>query len=109
MTEVLRLKIALRESVNLQGHYAQLLNMWDGGERIEFRSAEEWLDLLEFLRLLPPQDDPIPSEKLEAIAAELVDELASKISRHDLLAIHDFFGKALELIVEDSPKQKSPG
>lgn len=37
------LKIALRESVKLQAHYAGLLNQWDGGKRMIFESAEEWI------------------------------------------------------------------
>lgn len=36
------LEDALRESVKLQSHYAKLLNMHDGGERLIFASAEEW-------------------------------------------------------------------
>lgn len=35
---------ALRESVKLQAHYAFLLNGWDGGKRIVFTSAEEWIE-----------------------------------------------------------------
>ena len=38
---------ALRESVMLQSHYAGLLNMHDGGERIICSSAEEWLARLD--------------------------------------------------------------
>lgn len=34
---------ALEESVKLQSHYAKLLNMHDGGERLQFHSAEEWV------------------------------------------------------------------
>lgn len=34
---------ALAESVKLQSHYAGLLNQYDGGQRIEFKDAEEWL------------------------------------------------------------------
>ena len=34
---------ALDESVKLQSHYAKLLNMHDGGERMVFNSTEEWL------------------------------------------------------------------
>lgn len=36
-------KIALEESVRLQSHYADLLNMHDGGQRIVFKSADEWV------------------------------------------------------------------
>lgn len=37
------LKNGLDESVKLQGHYAELLNMYDGGQRIIFQSADEWI------------------------------------------------------------------
>lgn len=37
---------ALEESVKLQTHYAELLNMHDGGERIGFESADAWIDRL---------------------------------------------------------------
>jgi len=40
---------ALQQSVELQGHYAMLLNMYDGGRRIEFKSADEWLARLAVL------------------------------------------------------------
>ena len=41
---------ALGESVKLQAHYAKLLNMHDGGERIAFDSAEQWIARLRELR-----------------------------------------------------------
>ena len=34
---------ALEESVKLQSHYAQLLNMYHGGTRLLFKDAQEWL------------------------------------------------------------------
>lgn len=34
---------ALEESVKLQSHYAELLNMYDNGERMKFKDAKEWL------------------------------------------------------------------
>lgn len=37
---------ALEESVKLQGHYATVLNQYDGGERIVFNDAEDWRDRL---------------------------------------------------------------
>jgi hypothetical protein len=37
---------ALEESVKLQSHYAELLNAYDGGERLTFASAEEWIERL---------------------------------------------------------------
>ena len=38
-----RLEEALEESVKLQSHYAQLLNTWDGGQRIVFETVDDWL------------------------------------------------------------------
>jgi hypothetical protein len=37
---------ALKQSVELQSHYAELLNMYDGGQRLTFASVEAWLDRL---------------------------------------------------------------
>jgi hypothetical protein len=47
------LLIALEESVKLQSHYATLLNMHDGGERITFTDAEAWLTRLRETGTLP--------------------------------------------------------
>ncbi len=41
---------ALEQSVKLQSHYAELLNIHDGGQRLTFASAEAWLDRLAALR-----------------------------------------------------------
>ena len=41
---------ALEESIKLQSHYAGLLNTWDGGERLIFASAVEWLKRLAALK-----------------------------------------------------------
>jgi hypothetical protein len=40
---IARLTQALEESVKLQSHYATLLNDYDGGHRLTFASADEWL------------------------------------------------------------------
>lgn len=37
------LRRGLAESVRYQSHYAELLNMHDGGGRISFQSADAWL------------------------------------------------------------------
>lgn len=37
---------ALRQSVSVQSHYAGLLNMHDGGKRIVFDNAEQWVNRL---------------------------------------------------------------
>jgi hypothetical protein len=34
---------ALEKSVQLQSHYAQLLNDYDGGHRIVFKDAKDWM------------------------------------------------------------------
>lgn len=38
---------ALTESVKLQSHYAKLLNMYDGGKRMQFENVEAWLKRME--------------------------------------------------------------
>ena len=43
---VAKLEAALEQSVELQSHYAELLNMHDGGQRLTFANAEAWLDRL---------------------------------------------------------------
>lgn len=40
---MLRMRGALDESVKLQSHYAKLLNMYDGGRRLQFKDGEEWV------------------------------------------------------------------
>ena len=40
------LEFALKASVSLQSHYAGLLNQYDGGERIEFHDAADWIGRL---------------------------------------------------------------
>ncbi len=47
-SSVERLRHGLDELVKLQAHYAKLLNMHDGGERIAFTSTDEWLKRLEW-------------------------------------------------------------
>ena len=44
--EIERLRNALERLVHLQAHYAELLNMNDGGWRKQFASAQEWIDRL---------------------------------------------------------------
>jgi hypothetical protein len=41
---------ALQESLDLQRHYAALLNAHDGGRRHEFNSVREWVDRLRELK-----------------------------------------------------------
>ena len=43
---VAKLEAALKQSVELQSHYAELLNMYDGGQRLTFANVEAWLDRL---------------------------------------------------------------
>lgn len=45
-----KLDEALEESVKMQSHYAALLNDYDGGKRIVFASADEWLKRLATLK-----------------------------------------------------------
>jgi hypothetical protein len=37
------LEAALAESVNLQSHYAMILNGYDGGKRMVFKNSDEWI------------------------------------------------------------------
>ncbi len=41
-----RYRAALDASVSLQSHYAMLLNGWDGGERMQFASSDDWINRL---------------------------------------------------------------
>lgn len=45
-TQIENLTKALEESLKLQAHYAQLLNDYDGGRRLIFKTKEEWLNRL---------------------------------------------------------------
>jgi hypothetical protein len=49
------LKHALEQSVMLQSHYASLLNKHDGGKRLQFKTADEWLARLRQLGSIPEQ------------------------------------------------------
>lgn len=49
--EIEELREALEESVRLQSHYALLLNMYDGGKRLTFASADEWIKTGRRIRL----------------------------------------------------------
>lgn len=46
-TRIKQLTIALKESLKLQSHYAELLNKYDGGHRMIFKTKEQWLNRLE--------------------------------------------------------------
>ena len=48
--------IALDESLILQSHYTKLLNMYDGGERIEFKTIDEWIERLIEIDMIPAKD-----------------------------------------------------
>jgi hypothetical protein len=60
------LRQALEELVQLQAHYAELLNMHDGGQRHAFRSVDEYLERLRELRRKGAETwarDPIRKQK----------------------------------------------
>lgn len=44
--ELIDIEKALTESIKLQNHYGHLLNMHDGGERMQFPSVQSWIDRL---------------------------------------------------------------
>ena len=60
------LLIALRQSVKLQSHYASLLNMHDGGERVGFKDAEAWIARLRETGTLPATARPDATKALLA-------------------------------------------
>lgn len=47
------LELALSESLKLQSHYAKLLNMHDGGQRVGFESPAAWIARLRETGKLP--------------------------------------------------------
>ena len=49
--QIVELHEALDTSIKFQSHYAELLNMHDGGERIIFKNSEQWIK-----RLQAPQE-----------------------------------------------------
>jgi len=49
------IEIALEESLKLQNHYATLLNQYDDGERIIFKSSKEWVDRLKGIGKIQPK------------------------------------------------------
>lgn len=50
LSEISRLTSALEQSIQLQSHYAGLLNQLDGGRRIQFDNAKQWLGRLDQVR-----------------------------------------------------------
>lgn len=56
--------VALNESLKLQRHYAGLLNMHDGGERIEFNSADEWIERLRSMGIIQEEKNEPVSEQI---------------------------------------------
>lgn len=57
------LRMALEESLKLQGHYASLLNAYDGGLRRQFVSVEEWVARLCEVGTPPQDQTPQPQEE----------------------------------------------
>ena len=60
-----RLEIALSESVKIQSHYAVLLNMYDGGKRLEFKNIQEWMDRLAKVGILQSENSQKNQNLLE--------------------------------------------
>jgi hypothetical protein len=48
--EIEKISEALGESLNIQAHYAALLNQYDGGKRLVFRNVDEWMSRLAALK-----------------------------------------------------------
>lgn len=55
INEILHLRAALTESLKLQSHYANLLNMYDGGKRLQFEDIDAWMARL--AQTAPLHDD----------------------------------------------------
>lgn len=53
------LRVALAESVKLQAHYAELLNQYDGGKRMIFKTPEAWMARLKETKTPPLYVDPL--------------------------------------------------
>ena len=61
------IEIALEESLKLQSHYAALLNQYDGGERIVFKSTKEWIDRLKEVGTIPSNKSVEPTSENYAV------------------------------------------
>ena len=57
-TATANLVTALAESVKLQSHYAMLLNGWDGGERLQFPTTQDWINRLIAVGTIQPKAKP---------------------------------------------------
>lgn len=85
------LLIALEESVKLQSHYAGLLNNYDGGKRIEFKTPEAWIARLRTTKTLPLEAHGL-AYWLDNISVAEVDE-------HHVEANKDISGKDLSGLI----------
>lgn len=63
IAEKSELLIALEVSLKLQSHYAELLNAWDGGRRLQFASVDEWISRLRTVGRLQPLPAPLDEDK----------------------------------------------
>ena len=52
--ELARIRYALDQSVKLQSHYAELLNLHDGGARRPFADGAAWIARLDEINDRPP-------------------------------------------------------
>jgi hypothetical protein len=80
------LRLALEESVQLQSHYAQILNMHDGGQRLAFANAAAWIQrlLARHGHAAQEAEEPVMTHPFEATtrsAAELTEALRAWLRR----------------------------
>lgn len=61
------LRVALKESLLLQTHYASLLNQYDGGNRMSFYTVDQWLDRLREVGKLSPNKPVEPPLENQSI------------------------------------------
>ena len=69
------LEYALEESLKLQSHYAELLNIRDGGERIKFPTVGSWLERLKL-------NIEVPVLEFQALAP-LAEEMGYLVDRKE--------------------------
>jgi hypothetical protein len=57
-SRITKIEKALEESVKLQSHYAHLLNIWDGGQRMQFANSDAWIRRLEDIESASQPEQP---------------------------------------------------
>lgn len=74
-----KLRIALEASVKLQSHYANLLNMYDGGMRYEFANVDEWIARLIEIGNIPNVETKLTPEAWATKTMDMINKLTPDI------------------------------